>query len=197
MSGDRTETIQPIVLVGGRSLRFGRDKLREPVSRGERGNEGAWLVDRAIGALREVFGPVVGVVGECDEEIAVRADRVIADRYRGVGPMGGIASALEETGSSVFVLPGDLCLIGGAVIPRILEAAACAPDAGAVLARTERVQWCVGIYRSILMPVFVRAIREGRTALHSAVPVDQLVTVQVRADELADADRPEDLVRSG
>ena len=51
------EEIQPIVLVGGSSRRFGRDKLREPVA-GPDGSVG-WLVDRPIAALRGVFGRVV------------------------------------------------------------------------------------------------------------------------------------------
>ncbi len=53
-------TIQPVVLVGGRSTRFGRDKLREPV-----GCAREPLVQRPIRALRAVFGPRVMLVGEC------------------------------------------------------------------------------------------------------------------------------------
>src|SRR5262245_59553696 len=82
------DVFQPIVLVGGKSTRFGRDKLREVVGDG-------WLVDRPIAALREVFGARVAVVGECDDEVAQRGDRVITDRFPGVGPIGGIVSALE------------------------------------------------------------------------------------------------------
>ncbi len=81
-------SIQPIVLVGGSSRRFGRDKLREPLG-------GGWLVDRPIAALREVFGGHVRLVGACHPEVARRGDGVIPDSHPGTGPVGGIVSALE------------------------------------------------------------------------------------------------------
>ena len=66
MSDSLLDLIQPVVLVGGKSRRFGRDKLREPI--GE--SRAEWLVDRPIRALREVFGARVAVVGECDADVA-------------------------------------------------------------------------------------------------------------------------------
>src|SRR5690606_32636942 len=121
------EPIQPVVLVGGRSRRFGRDKLREPV-------EDGWLVDAPIRALRAVFGPVVAAVGACDPEVAARFDRVIEDRYPGAGPAGGVLSALQATGGAVFVLAGDLARITEREVRAVMAAAAGAPTAWAVMA---------------------------------------------------------------
>jgi molybdopterin-guanine dinucleotide biosynthesis protein A len=92
MQSRSLDKIQPVVLVGGKSRRFGRDKLKEVVGAG-----GVWLVDRPIGALRAVFGARVAVVGECDAGVAARADMVIEDTRPGVGPIGGILSALEAS----------------------------------------------------------------------------------------------------
>ena len=84
-------SVQPIVLVGGKSRRFGRDKLREPW-----GSDGRVLVQYPIEALRGVFGRRVKLVGACDPTVEQLADGVIADLHPGVGPMGGIVSALAQ-----------------------------------------------------------------------------------------------------
>src|SRR5262245_5365872 len=82
-------TIHPVVLTGGRSTRFGSDKLRARLD-----DDGTLLIDRPIAALRAVFGPRVALVGDCDPAVAARADLIIRDLHPGRGPIGGILSAL-------------------------------------------------------------------------------------------------------
>src|SRR5438552_9917188 len=125
------EPIQPIVLVGGRSTRFGRDKLREPLGEG-------WLIDAPIRALREVFGSPVAAVGECDPDVAARFDRIIPDLHPGAGPIGGIVSALKSAGKAVFVLAGDLPRITPGVVRAVAGAAETNPWAWAVMAQGAR-----------------------------------------------------------
>lgn len=141
------EPIQPIVLVGGKSRRFGRDKLVEPVS-------GELLVQRPIQALRAVFGARVALVGGCAPQVAQLGDLVIPDHYPGRGPIGGILSALEFRAadsaqpSSVFVLSGDLLNADPALVRAVVDRAAAVPSAAAVLAHTTRgTEPCIGIYR--------------------------------------------------
>lgn len=165
-SGLQLDAIQPIVLVGGRSERFGRDKLREPMPFGT-----LLLVERPIEALRSVFGPRVKLVGACHESVAVRGDGVLIDCHPGIGPLGGIVSALEACGSSIFVLAGDMPSCDSAMIHAILEAAARAPASVlAVLAMTDQLHPCVGIYfRGALEPMRAQ-IRAGAFALARALP---------------------------
>jgi molybdopterin-guanine dinucleotide biosynthesis protein A len=182
--------IQPVVLVGGRSRRFGRDKLREPVG-------GGWLVDRPITALREVFGPRVGVVGPCDPAVAARADLVIPDRYPGIGPTGGILSALEETGGDIFVLAGDLPRITAEAVQLIVKRGAEGPGAWAVLADSGRLEPCIGLYRASCLGPLRERIGDGQAArLWDLVPAEHLIRVAIPAALAANVNTPDNLDRT-
>ena len=121
------DDIDPFVLTGGRSSRFGRDKLLVST------RDGLLLIDHPIAALRSVFGPRVAIVGQCDSSLSARADRVIDDPYPGVGPIGGIVAALESTSRDVFVLAGDLPGIESGHVRQIFDIAKVSPNAHAVL----------------------------------------------------------------
>ncbi len=185
------EAIQPVVLVGGRSRRFGRDKLREPVA-GAQGE--VWLVDRPIQALAAVFGARVAAVGACDPEVAGRAHLVIEDRYPGAGPIGGVVSALEGAGTAVFVLPGDLPRVTAEAVRLVLAAAGEAGDAAAVLAGSaEAPEPCFGVYRLAALPYLKRAMEEGRHALREALPAEMVRFVSAPEECVVNANTPADL----
>ncbi|MCC6320794.1 MAG: molybdenum cofactor guanylyltransferase [Phycisphaerales bacterium] len=191
MTTEPSEHMQPVVLVGGKSRRFGRDKLREPVP----GLSGRWLVDVAIDVLRAEFGSVVSVVGECDPLVALRADTVIPDRYPGVGPMGGLLSALEHSCGPVLALPGDVWRIDIDLIRRLRSAADLNPADDAVLLRTDQVQWCAGVYRPSLAGVLRTAVASGRYALRDVLSGARITFVDLGEWCFEDADRPDDLRR--
>lgn len=179
------DAILPIVLVGGASRRFGRDKLREPVG-------GGLLVDRPIAVLREVFGPRVAVVGDCHTKVAARADRHIADRYPGTGPLGGIAAAIEASDCDVFVLPGDAPLITADLVRKILDVSVSSRDAWAVLANTDRPEPCIGLYRRTSLAA-LKSCLSGSLALRDAVPAHHRVLVKVDRAQAVNANTPESL----
>ncbi len=169
-------SIQPIVLVGGASRRFGRDKLREAI--GPTGND--WLVDVPIRALREVFGPRVALVGDCHPDVAARGDLTIPDRYPAVGPAGGILSALEWSGHDVFVLAGDLPCMTAAVVRTIVTAALEQhASAWTVLADADGLEPCIGLYRQAVRATLAERVREGRSSLHDLVSAALLQKVPI------------------
>ena len=173
--------IQPVVLVGGRSSRFGRDKLREPIGREE------WLVDRPIRALRDVFGARVATVGDCHPDVAARADMVLADCHAGSGPAGGILAALEQWPGDVFVLAGDLLNVTAAVVQTILDAAAVHTLAWAVWAESgdaepPRTEPCIGLYRQPLQARLRERLARGHASLHDLVPPAHLMRVKISAE---------------
>ena len=83
-----TERIAGIVLAGGRSARFGRDKLAEPI-------EGRSMLDHAISAVEQVAGSVV-VVAPPDSVPAMASDaRLVHDPSAFEGPLVGLATGLK------------------------------------------------------------------------------------------------------
>ncbi len=179
MSDSILASIQPIVLVGGRSRRFGRDKLREPL--GEASAE--WLVDRPIRALREVFGARVAAVGACDPEVAARFDWQLPDHYPGTGPAGGILAALENSAGDVFVLAGDLPNITAGAVRAVLAGASAASEAWVVLAEAEGVHPCIGLYRREVQSLLGMRLAFGIRSLYDLAPEGMLEVVRIEVGE--------------
>ncbi len=186
MPPEGLQLIQPAVLTGGRSRRFGRDKLVEPL-------HDSLLIDHPIRTLREVFGPRVAIVGECAPRVASRADMVIPDPYPGIGPIGGLLAALEFARGPVFILAGDLASINAETIRHILEASEASPDSLATIAATDRPQPCIGLYHPQAAEFLRRAIAHDRLALRHALPAEHIRQVEVSAETARNINRPEDL----
>jgi molybdopterin-guanine dinucleotide biosynthesis protein A len=179
-------SIQPVVLVGGKSTRFGSDKLRQPY-------QGAPLVQRPINALRCVFGPRVMLVGECDPSLLPLADGVIPDQHPGVGPIGGVISALTQANSSVFVAAGDMPGIDRPTILALVAAFSANPAALAVFAADPEPHPTLAIYHSASLSILRERLAQDRRALHSALPRKHVVLVPCDARALANINSPSDL----
>ncbi|MDQ3493617.1 MAG: NTP transferase domain-containing protein [Chloroflexota bacterium] len=115
-----------IVLAGGRSSRFGRDKLAEPL-------DGRPLLHHAIRALASVCTEVIVVAPAGDLSLALPTDlpvplRVVTDRTSFGGPLLGLAAgaaAAEEWW--LVVAGGDMPGLEPAVLRAMLRAVAGRP----------------------------------------------------------------------
>ncbi len=181
-------SVQPIVLVGGKSRRFGRDKLREPW-----GHSAQTLVQLPIESLRAVFGPRVKLVGQCDPSILPLADGVISDQFPGVGPIGGIASALNQCPGPIFVLAGDMPNVSPHDVRRILSVAEHSNGASAALAATDRVHPCAGVYFQAALPTLRDRIRQGAHRLNTALSDRTTICVPVSSFFAANVNLRSDL----
>lgn len=195
------QSVQPVLLVGGKSRRFGRDKLLEPIPGArERANHTATelLVDRPLRALRAVFGPRVMGVGNCDPAVAVRLDRHLYDEHPGAGPAAGILAALAAHAGPVFVLAGDMPRVTAATVRRIVDHAfRDSARVAAVLARTDELQPCFGVYFSSAAPALSRAVGGERSRpLHDALRELTVVGVTVCVSEAANINSPGDLANA-
>lgn len=180
----------PVVLAGGRSTRFGSDKLRTPW-------EGGMLVDAPIGALRAVFGAPVALAGSCHESVAARGDLVIPDRAPGRGPLGGIVSALEHPlgAHGVFVLAGDLPHISAHEVRLIWNRALERADAWAVIADSGRPEPCIGVYRPAALSALTERLAAGKPSLHDALPPERVVRVTIEAARARNVNEVRDLAQ--
>ncbi len=181
-------SVQPIVLVGGKSRRFGRDKLREPW-----GSEGRVLVQYPIDALRRVFGRRVKLVGACDPAIIQLADGVIPDLHPGVGPIGGIVSALDHWSGPIFVLAGDMPSFRNAEVIDLLVAAERNPTAHAAWACTDRLHPCAGVYTQHARPALESRLSCGDYHLVKALDSTAICRVPVCIEAAANVNRPDNL----
>ena len=102
------------VLAGGRSRRFGRDKAMELVA-------GVPMLHRAVHVLTAVAQEVVVI--SCNETEVPQGIRVLPDVRPGLGPMGGLHTALLEAEArnshAVLLLACDLPLVSERVIATI------------------------------------------------------------------------------
>jgi molybdenum cofactor guanylyltransferase len=121
-----------IILAGGRSARFGRDKLVEPI-------DGRPMLDHIIERVRAVATDVV-VVGRPDAQATEPgAFRVVGDDRPFEGPLAGLGAglrALDPAIELVLVVGGDMPTLVQAVLARLVagldlhEAAVLTDDVG-------------------------------------------------------------------
>jgi molybdopterin-guanine dinucleotide biosynthesis protein A len=129
-----TPAASGIVLAGGRSTRFGSDKLLAPL-------DGRPLLEHAVRALAAVTTEVVVVVGPVGDgpplpssvELGIPV-RLVRDPIPGGGPLVGLLAGLERVAeSSVLVAAGDMPTLVPDVLRALLRAlAASGQDADAV-----------------------------------------------------------------
>jgi molybdenum cofactor guanylyltransferase len=125
-----TERIGAIVLAGGRSSRFGRDKLAEPI-------DGRPLLHHAIAAVRTVATDIVVVAAPDANPDVPDGVRLAHDPVAFGGPLAGLAAglaALDAAVDQVIVVAGDMPSLMPAVLQRLLDTVATGPDA-AILGR--------------------------------------------------------------
>ncbi|MFQ5779770.1 MAG: molybdenum cofactor guanylyltransferase [Nitrospiria bacterium] len=97
----RRNQITGIVLAGGKGLRIGERKAFIELG-------GETLLNRAVTRLAEVFSEILVVVDDM-ERFEKLPYRCVTDRLPGLGPMGGIDTALRAaSGDAVFVVACDM-----------------------------------------------------------------------------------------
>lgn len=180
------------VLCGGASRRMGRDKALVEV-------DGVALARRVADALE---------AGGCTSVLAVGGDAAalgalgldpVPDRWPGEGPLGGLATALgaASDGDVLVLAPCDWRQPTAAVIAGLRRALGTDPAPVAVpVAVGDRVQWLPSGWR--IGPGVAAAVADlvagGARRLDAVAAVVPHRALAVTRDQVADADRPEDLL---
>jgi molybdopterin-guanine dinucleotide biosynthesis protein A len=115
--------VAAVILAGGRSSRFGRDKLAEPI-------DGRPMLHHAIDAVRPLTFEIV-VVAAPDASPAVPDDiRIVFDPVAFEGPLVGARAGIEAVSGSIVVLVGgDMPDLVGAVLESMVAALGSASSA--------------------------------------------------------------------
>ena len=198
----RDNAVSAIVLAGGRSTRFGRDKLLEPLA-------GRPLLHHAVLAAAAVSRDVV-VIGRGPgtrlPSAGESAVRVALDAQPFAGPLVALRTALELVREPLaIVVGGDMPTLVPSVLGalvRVLDRLD-GPDAAALVLRGRRQPLPVALRVGAALPAVGRLADSGERSL--AALFTTLRTLDLNeatwrpldpeASTLRDVDRPEDLPR--
>ena len=114
---DPSDRVAAIVLAGGRSSRFGRDKLAEPI-------DGRPMLDHAIDAVREIATEIVVVAARDGAMVRSAGVTVAHDTRSYEGPLAGLSTGLtglEPAVERIVVVGGDMPTLVPAVLRRMIE----------------------------------------------------------------------------
>ncbi|MBA4323147.1 MAG: hypothetical protein C0408_10060 [Odoribacter sp.] len=108
--------ISGVILAGGANRRFGgRTKSRMIVG-------GTSIISRTVETLNEVFNEIIIVTNKPEEFHDFRDYKLVSDKYKKVGPLGGIHAAMTvSSNKSIFVFAGDMPFISKGLILRQIE----------------------------------------------------------------------------
>lgn len=191
-----TERVGAIVLAGGRSSRFGRDKLAEPI-------DGRPMLDLTIDAVRAIASDIVIAAGPESTPSVPGGVEVTHDEIPFQGPLTGLAAGLRSLDPAlerVIVVGGDMPTLVPTVLRRLLrdldthEAAVLADDAGPR-------PLPMAVRRSVAAPAVDRLVAVGERRLRallteldvSVVPPSAWGADDPDAATLRDVDTPADL----
>src|SRR5690349_7976748 len=111
-----TERVTGLILAGGRSSRFGRDKLAEPIG-------GRPMLDHVIERVRDVASDII-VVAATGTSPDVPVDVQVAhDDLPFEGPLAGLGVGLRAIDPGVeraVVLGGDMPTVVPAILARLI-----------------------------------------------------------------------------
>jgi molybdopterin-guanine dinucleotide biosynthesis protein A len=138
--------------------------------------------------------PVVAIGGDA-ARLSALGLRVVADRWPGEGPVGGVLTALLEhpDADAVVVVACDLPDLSSATVHALVDALGADPEAAAAAAVTDRVQPLCVAWRPSAAPILTAAMDRGERRLHVVLAELGCAEVQVDPRDLANVNSPGDL----
>ncbi len=184
------QNLNAIILAGGKSSRFGRDKAALEIG-------GKRILQTLITVLRHFpFQKIVLVTNGSKKFSSPQGVEFLRDDQDGLGPIGGIVTALRRLPHGVFVAACDMPLVSVGFVQWLLSEND--SQINATIPRSlNGVEPLLGIYLKSFLPVMEKAIREGGYALHRVLAKGRVRYVDVpapfeRRHELANINTPSD-----
>ena len=191
-----TGRVTALILAGGRSSRFGRDKLAEPI-------DGRTMLDHVVDRVRDVATDVV-VVAAAGASIDLPPDvEVVQDDRRFEGPLAGLGVGLRAVDPGVervIVVGGDMPTVVPAVLARLV-AALDRREAAMLADDTRERPLPMALRRSVASPSVDRLLDDGERRLRAllqhldveVIPYETWLVDDPAGESLRDVDVPGDL----
>lgn len=146
-----------VILAGGEASRMGGR------AKGVTHVGGMRIIDRVAIALRAVVDDLLLVSGRPDASSWLPGVPVLADERPGLGPIGGIVTALRSTRADVLVVGWDMPFVTTRLLAPLLRGASAAPIV--LWHRAGEVQPLCGLYRTSSLRGLEGAIASGERGL--------------------------------
>jgi len=191
-----TGRVTALILAGGRSSRFGRDKLAEPI-------DGRTMLDHVVDRVRDVATDVV-VVAAAGASIHLPSDvEVVQDDRPFEGPLAGLGVGLRAVDPGVervIVVGGDMPTVVPAVLARLV-AALDRREAAMLADDTRERPLPMALRRSVASPSVDRLLDDGERRLRAllqhldveVIPYETWLVDDPAGESLRDVDVPGDL----
>jgi molybdopterin-guanine dinucleotide biosynthesis protein A len=198
MIGDH-EWIGAIVLAGGRSSRFGRDKLSEPV-------DGRPLLHHAIAAVRALTDEIIVVAAPYADPPVPEGITLVHDLRPFEGPLAALDAGLAASPvDRVIVVAGDMPTLVPAVLGRLIAALGADADAAILEVDGPRANLPLALTVEPASAAVRHLVDAGERRLGALLDVLDVLVVpsaEWRLDDpdgltLRDIDTPADLHREG
>ena len=176
-SKDSVTGVVGVVLVGGQSRRYGRNKALE-FFQGER------LIDRQVRIVRSLFSEVLVIANEPELYLHLDAT-IVRDVIPRQGPLGGIYTGLLfAQGKSVFVTACDMPFVQPAVVRRMVQLAT---DYDVIIPeKVEGLEPLHAIYSSRCLPHIEKMLAGGMLQVINFFPAVKVY--RLSAEEIGQLD---------
>jgi molybdopterin-guanine dinucleotide biosynthesis protein A len=184
-----------IVLAGGRSSRFGRDKLAEPFA-------GRPLLDHVIATALILTDEVIVVVTPGAAPAVPPGVRIVHDERAFEGPLAGVAAGLEASDADVaLIVAGDSPTVVPGVLRALVDAVTAGADAARLAVGEDRPPLPMAVSRSVASEKASALLADGERRLRTLPETLDAATITEsvwrREDpagaSLLDIDTPADL----
>jgi molybdenum cofactor guanylyltransferase len=147
-----------IILAGGKSLRFGRNKAMEKIG-------GMTLVERVINQLSSITREIIVVTNDGSQFAEFHFAQIVSDIYPAKGPLGGIYTGLSTSHTAAnIVVACDMPFLNTALLSHMIKIS---PGFDAVIPRwpNNQIEPLHGIYSGSCIPVMKKRLENNQLAI--------------------------------
>jgi molybdopterin-guanine dinucleotide biosynthesis protein A len=189
----RRSPVVGAIIAGGAARRLGG------VAKGLIEIDGVRMIERVARALRPVTERIVVVSSIEGAEDWLAGAEVVTDEQPGIGPMGGIASALRATGGDVLVVAWDNTFVRSALLVPLVTAEI--GNDAVVWRLPSGIEPLIALYRQSALPTIDAALARGERRARDIVSLLRVRTltelpVGCSVESFFSVNTPDDLARA-